>query len=292
MGMTPTWTWMPSTCESTHPNTQKIFLCYAIVDVCLSSSCRCVENNIHILLLPAHTTHLLQVSDISVFGPFKRYVAAAFAAHRIKHPGAIGNTTMARLTRVPWEKATSEHNVKAGFQKAGIHPYNDKKITAQTYKQGLTERKLEDDTSRVHIPPAPPLPVFVLASSSSSPSSPPSPPPRVESLSDILSVPAPPSAPAQKKTKKRKLDTTFSVMVTEKEHVDNLRVQAEEKERKKKQKEERKIARETKKQAKQQQLQKKETKKKPAQNKKSLRMSCNKENINPNLPDPSLDPYG
>jgi flagellar biosynthesis GTPase FlhF len=198
---------------------------------------------------------------------------------------------MARLTRVPWEKATSDHNVKAGFKKAGIHPFNDQKITATIYKQGLTERKLEDDTSRIAIPPAPPLPQFVLDSLPSSSPPPPSHPPRVESVSEILSVPLPPSVPSQKKKKKRKLDTTFSVMVTEKEHVDSLRAHAEEKEKKKKEKEERKIERERKKQEKQQQKEAQANKKIQTHKKKSPRFTRNKENINPNIPNNDLDPY-
>lgn len=207
------------------------------------------------------------------------------------HPGVIGNGTMARLTRVPWEKATSEHNVKSGFKKAGIHPYNDQKITATTYKQGLTERKLEDDTSRVHIPQAPPLPTFVLDSLSSFPPPPPPPEPRVESESEILSVPQPPTVSSKKKPRKRKLDTTFSVMVTEKEHVDALRAHALEKEKKKQEKEERKKERERKKLEKQQQPHPPPKKKKATPKKKSLRMQTNKENINPNLPQPDFDPY-
>ena len=147
---------------------------------------------------------------------------------------------MARLTRIPWEKATTEHNVKAGFKKAGIHPFDDKKITASTYKQGLTERKLEDDTSRVHIPQAPPLPSFLLNSSYASLSPPPPPEPRIETVSEILSVAQPPSVSSQKNNKKRKLDTTFSVMVTEQEQVNSLRAHAEEKEKKKQEKDERK----------------------------------------------------
>lgn len=257
----------------------------------MSHPYRCVESHIHILLLPAHTTHLLQVSDVSVFAPFKRYIATAFAAHRIKHPGVIHNGTMARLTRIPWEKATSEHNVRAGFKKAGIHPYDDTKITATTYKQGLTERKLEDDTSHVHIPQAPPLPTFLLASSPSSP--PPSPPrsPHVESMSEILSIPKAPSVSSQKKTKKRKLDTTFSVMVTEKEHVDNLRAHAQIKLQKQQEKEERKRERERKKLEKQQQQQQQPKNKTVTRKKKSLRMQTNKENINPNIPEEDLDPF-
>jgi hypothetical protein len=231
------------------------------------------------------------VSDISVFGPFKRYVAAAFAAHRISQTGVIGNGTMARLTRIPWEKATTEHNVKAGFKKAGIWPYDDQKITDTIYKQGLTERKLEDDTSRVHIPKAPPLPTFRVTSSSSSSTPPASSEPCVETVSEILSIPQPPAVSSQKTPKKRKLDTTFSVMVTEKEHVDNLRAHAEEKERKKQEKEERKRERERKKQEKHIQQQQQPKKKKATPKKKSPRMQANKENVNPNIPEEELDPY-
>src|SRR5689334_15591647 len=40
---------------------------HVTVSCCVSYHGRCVEKGIHVLNLPAHTTHLLQVADISVF---------------------------------------------------------------------------------------------------------------------------------------------------------------------------------------------------------------------------------
>jgi hypothetical protein len=268
-----------------------MFSLYKIHSVSTPYVCRCVDNKIHILLLPAHTTHLLQVADISVFGPFKRYLATSFAAHRISHPGVVSNGTMARLTRKPWDKATSEHNVKAGFKKAGIHPFDDQKITSQIYKQGITERKLVDDSSRVYIPQAPPLPTFLLDSSATSSSSPLLLEPRVETIPEILSTPQPLTISTPKPPKKRKLDTTFSVMVTEKEHVDTLRQHAEQKQKKQQEKEENKRQRVLKKQEKQQQKLLKATQKAAKQKKKPTRKQSNKENSNPNIIQQDLDPY-
>ncbi len=57
-----TWTW---TYISRH----------VIVPDFISHAPRCIEHNIHVFNLPAHTTHLLLIADIAVFGPFKKYIS-------------------------------------------------------------------------------------------------------------------------------------------------------------------------------------------------------------------------
>ena len=201
-------------------------------DTC--SCTRCVANNIHILLLPAHTSHLLQVADLSIFGPFKKYLATAFVDHRCNDNTQINNTLMARLTHLPLVRATSETNVRRGFEKAGIHPFNPEKITAAIYKRGIAHRGLEDDTSQVFPPPAPPIPSSPPPASSSSSSS-----AHVQTIAEVLTIPPSRARSDPTMKKKRKLDTTYAVMVTEQQQVDSLREYREQKEKEEREKEER-----------------------------------------------------
>ena len=167
---------------------------------------RCVEHNIHVLNLPAHTTHLLQVADISVFGPFKTYMRSAETARQHTTSAIIRTQDVAALTRKPWEKATSRHNITAGFKKAGIYPFDRTKITAQIYKAGVLHRQLDDDSSRFHPPPVPLHPVCdsdpsvapTLSSSSDEKN--------IETVSSILAMPPPqppPPPPQNPKTDPR-----------------------------------------------------------------------------------------
>jgi hypothetical protein len=261
---------------------------YSGHDTC--SCTRCIENNIHILLLPAHTTHILQVADISIFGPFKKYLATAFVEHRCSDNTQINNSLMARLTHRPFVRATAETNVAAGFAKAGIHPFNPDKITAAIYKSGIQHRGLQDDTATAYPPPAPPLPALSPAPSSSASVSPPASEPHVETVESVLHVPPARARSDPSMSRKRKLDTTYAVMVTEHEHVDALRAYRQQKEKEEKEKAERKIQRTERHAEILRERAEKEERKKERQKKKSPRLR-GKENITPNIPQPDIDPY-
>ena len=116
------------------------------------------------LNLPAHTTHLLQVADISVFGPFKKYISKSLATWRDKHGPYIQPRYYAAATRWAWEQATKRENVIAGIEKAGLVPFNRDKITPAIYKEGVRLRKLRDDSTHIPLPACPRVPVTVLDS--------------------------------------------------------------------------------------------------------------------------------
>jgi hypothetical protein len=258
------------------------------LDAC--SCTRCVANNVHILLLPAHTTHILQVADISVFGPFKKYLATAFVAHRCTENTQINNSMMARLTHLPLVRATSETNVRHGFEKAGIHPFNPNKMTAAVYKNGLQHRGLEDDTSKTFPPPAPPLPYLPPASSTATSHNDLAQQSRVETVAEVLSFP-----PARARSdptigRKRKLDTTYAVMVTEKEHVDALRAYREQKQKEESETVERKQKRAVRHEEILQEKVEKQERKRERQKKKSPRLK-GKENTPPTNQQDEDDPY-
>lgn len=208
-----------------------------------------MEHNIHVLNLPAHTTHLLQVADIAVFGPFKKFLPKALAAYREQHGPYIAPRFYAKATRTAWEHATSRANCIAGFEKAGIIPFDRTKITPAIYKEGLTVRKLRDDSSRYASPPVPPIHAPLLDSLSSAAAFVSSLPPSAESVASVLSPPRLVVNPAPVSQRRVGIPTTFSRVLTSEESMNIIRERQEEKEKKERVKAERKQAKEEKKTA-------------------------------------------
>ena len=206
----------------------------------MSYVCRCIAHRIHVLNLPAHTTHLLQVADISVFGPFKNYLRSAKALAQYQRNGSIKPQHIAALTKPAWERAITRANVITGFAKAGIVPYDRTKITDKIYKQGARLRQFTNDSSRFAVPPVPPLPRVVLDSSSSSPAPLSSPPVVVEAVESILTRPDP--LPLEPSTHRHHngLNTTYAVMLSQETIITQLTERKEQKEQKQKDKDERK----------------------------------------------------
>ena len=119
--------------------------CYVItcdVELFFSMSChaphatRCVQHDIHVLNLPANLTHLLQVPDVSVFGPFKTMLAQTMAAREHEGHSVVQPHEIATVTRKAWEKAASDVNIIAGFKKTGIWPLDPSKITPSIPQRG------------------------------------------------------------------------------------------------------------------------------------------------------------
>lgn len=72
-------------------------------------------NSIHILCLPSHTTHLLQVADVAVFHPFKAYWRAEFNRIRAlkRRTYAPGDTGVKRSDILPAAMAAWTHATTA-----------------------------------------------------------------------------------------------------------------------------------------------------------------------------------
>jgi hypothetical protein len=90
-----------------------------------------IELEIHILLLPAHTTHVLQVADVSVFRPFKQAWKAQCAKRRrekrrsnARGDSGIHQTDIVSLAMAAWSAAMTSTNVISGFRRTGIFPFD------------------------------------------------------------------------------------------------------------------------------------------------------------------------
>ena len=108
-----------------------------------------ISNDIHILLLPSHCTHLLQVADVAVFRAFKQYWRNECAKRRAEKRGSCDreNVGIRRSDIIPlavtaWNHASRSENVISGFRRTGIYPYDPlaykKTMTSHTKSTSLT----------------------------------------------------------------------------------------------------------------------------------------------------------
>lgn len=95
------------------------------------------ENNIILFRLPAHTTHLLQPLDVSVFRPVKdkwRQVLKVFL--KSNNFNEISKSDFTKLMKTVVEQSFTRGSAVDGFEKTGIYPLNRNKIKADVFKIG------------------------------------------------------------------------------------------------------------------------------------------------------------
>ncbi|KAE8987313.1 hypothetical protein PR002_g22085 [Phytophthora rubi] len=106
-----------------------------------------VANSIKLFLLPSHTSHFLQPLDVSVFRTFKHTYNDALASFpKMKGLGDAALPTrddIPALTRVPFEKAFSPTNIRRGFFKTGIFPFNVDIILEMMVGSLSTQHKMQ-----------------------------------------------------------------------------------------------------------------------------------------------------
>ena len=88
----------------------------------------CFENKIILCRLPSHTSHKLQPCDISVFGPLK--AAYRDQVERLERGcvGTIGKEHFTYLYSPARTQALTSRNIRAGWAKAGLFPFNPDKV--------------------------------------------------------------------------------------------------------------------------------------------------------------------
>ena len=126
-----------------------------------------VSKDIHILLLPSHCTHLLQVADVAIFRAFKQYWRNECSKRRSEKRVSCGREDgIKRSDIIPlavsaWNHACKPENVIGGFRATGIYPFNP-----LAYKK--TTSSHTQSTSLTGCPPlllSPSLPAAVIVDS-------------------------------------------------------------------------------------------------------------------------------
>lgn len=86
-------------------------------------------NDVHLLCLPAHTTHILQPLDVGVFKSFKTSFSKACTVYLTKYPGrVITSDVISSLVAEAWPNSLTPINIMSGFRKTGIFPMNPGEI--------------------------------------------------------------------------------------------------------------------------------------------------------------------
>ena len=89
----------------------------------------CRENDITLFCLPPHITHALQPLDVAVFKSLKDTFAKSVRALSFtKKNFVVTKREFAHVVKHPLDQAFSIANVKAGFRKCGIYPFNPNAI--------------------------------------------------------------------------------------------------------------------------------------------------------------------
>ena len=87
-------------------------------------------NDVHLLCLPSHTSHILQPLDIGVFKSFKASYAKACRKYMMDNPGrVITSEVIASLVGKTWVESVTPVNILSGFKKSGIFPLNPSEVS-------------------------------------------------------------------------------------------------------------------------------------------------------------------
>ncbi|ODQ68871.1 hypothetical protein LIPSTDRAFT_7335 [Lipomyces starkeyi NRRL Y-11557] len=84
----------------------------------------CLQNRITLLILPPHTSHLLQPLDVAIFGPLKKRLTAA-----LSH---LNQAQLVRIQKIEWmeayiqarSEACTQQNIESAWRGAGLFPFN------------------------------------------------------------------------------------------------------------------------------------------------------------------------
>lgn len=87
------------------------------------------QNNVVLLRLPAHLTHILQPLDRAVFRPVKAVWQSHLIKHARTHAGPVGKKDFPRTLKKLFEESFTPDVVKSGFASTGLCPFNRQRVT-------------------------------------------------------------------------------------------------------------------------------------------------------------------
>lgn len=85
----------------------------------------CYKNNIFLLFLPPHASHVLQPLDVAVFGPLKRaYRRHIEELNGIADTTPLGKISFLRCYHKARQEAITKENIRSGWKASGLWPVN------------------------------------------------------------------------------------------------------------------------------------------------------------------------
>ena len=129
----------------------------------------CLDNEIYPIIIPSHTSHLLQPLDVGVFGPYAKKYSQALDNYVLTHltEDYIGKEDFFPILAMCRDQALTPQNIIKSFEATGIHPFNNRIIVTRngilpSHKMGQTEDELAGSgmgrlgTIRFQTPPSTP----------------------------------------------------------------------------------------------------------------------------------------
>ena len=106
------------------------------------------ENQVILLCLPPHTTHALQPLDVAVFKALKAHFSRALRVCCFtKKNFMVSKRDFARIVKEPFEFAFSMVNLKSGFSKCGIFPFNRNAVSSEKMAPSTIYQKPSEESS-------------------------------------------------------------------------------------------------------------------------------------------------
>ena len=97
----------------------------------------CMENNIDLLILPPHCSHLLQLLDVGVYGPLKRFHAQEVDRYTRAGLKRIQHSYWVEIFKSIREKGLIPLNIRSGWRAAGLIPFVPERVLANLLLQAV-----------------------------------------------------------------------------------------------------------------------------------------------------------
>jgi hypothetical protein len=103
-----------------------------------------LKNNIQVICIPPHTSHVLQPLDVSPFSAFKRYWNSELQDYLFSSGGKkLGKGSFFEVVYPAWLEGLRPDNIRGGFKRSGIYPLNKKAINPRRLRPSKnTERQI------------------------------------------------------------------------------------------------------------------------------------------------------
>ena len=96
------------------------------INLAVSEFCR--EKNIILYCFPAHSSHILQPLDVTVFGPLKKLWNSAINDFKAKFKTSVTKHCFLQVFDPAWKKCTEKRHSIAGFRATGLVPFNPNNV--------------------------------------------------------------------------------------------------------------------------------------------------------------------
>jgi len=91
--------------------------------------------------LPSHSSSILQVHDVSIFGPLKKYFYFSISNYIRANGPNVKLNELAAILDEPWTLANSVSNIQSGFRRVGLYPLNRNRVKENMNQVSLMKEK-------------------------------------------------------------------------------------------------------------------------------------------------------